>query len=133
MSASLSRAIVLQSACALLVAGGMTATNAVRAADCLTAPNSATPANSHWYYRTDRTQQRKCWFLRAESQASNRGPVAAAGATAPDKEAQPSAAAPYSFASFKAFLAQQRGAALSDHDAEELYTEFLAWNRRAKD
>jgi hypothetical protein len=34
--------------------------NTALAVDCLTAPNSSAPPNSHWYYRTDRTQQRKC-------------------------------------------------------------------------
>jgi len=40
-------------------------------------------------------------------------------------------APPYSFARFKAFLAQRAGAALSEQDAEKLYAEFLDWNRRA--
>jgi hypothetical protein len=40
--------------------------NSARAADdCLTAPNSSAPQGSHWYYRTDRTNQRKCWSYRA--------------------------------------------------------------------
>ncbi len=26
----------------------------------------------------------------------------------------------------------ERGTKMSDHDVEQLYTEFLAWNRRAK-
>src|ERR1700751_2420012 len=40
--------------------------NSARAADeCLTAPNSSAPQGSHWYYRTDRTNQRKCWYYHA--------------------------------------------------------------------
>ncbi len=51
---------------ALLVWGAGVA----RADDCLTAPNSPAPAGSHWYYHTDRAQQRNCWYLRAPSQAT---------------------------------------------------------------
>ncbi|GEM_PF-5791797 len=93
--------------------------NAARAADCLAAPNSAAPANSHWYYRTDRAQQRKCWYLRA----ANDG--------APQNMQAAHEASPNSLASFKDFMAE-RGTKMSDHDVEQLYTEFLAWNRRAK-
>jgi hypothetical protein len=31
--------------------------------DCIESPNSAPPQGSHWYYRTDRVNQRKCWYL----------------------------------------------------------------------
>ena len=45
-------------------------TNIARADDCLAAPNSRTPAGSHWYYYTDPVKQRKCWFLRAKDQST---------------------------------------------------------------
>jgi hypothetical protein len=91
------------------------------AADCLTAPNSSAPPNSHWYYRTDRVQQRKCWYLRA----ANEAPQQTDAQTVQE-------ASPNSLASFKNFLAQRGGAKMSDQDVERLYTEFLAWNRRAR-
>jgi hypothetical protein len=31
--------------------------------DCIESPNSPPPQGSHWYYRTDRVNQRKCWYL----------------------------------------------------------------------
>ena len=34
--------------------------------DCIDAPNSQPPQGSHWYFRTDRTNQRKCWYLGPE-------------------------------------------------------------------
>ena len=37
---------------------------AARADDCLLAPSSTTPKGRHWYYHTDQTTNRKCWFLR---------------------------------------------------------------------
>ena len=39
--------------------------NTARADDCLIAPNSSAPQGRHWYYYLDRTNQRKCWYLRA--------------------------------------------------------------------
>jgi hypothetical protein len=39
---------------------------AVQAAvECLATPNANTPDGKHWYYRIDRTTQRKCWYLGA--------------------------------------------------------------------
>jgi hypothetical protein len=31
--------------------------------DCIAKPNSAPPQGSHWYYRVDRTANRRCWYL----------------------------------------------------------------------
>ena len=55
---------------------------ASRAADdCITKPNAAPPQGSHWYYRTDRTTQRQCWYLKPEGEKVRVGvdqPMAAA-------------------------------------------------------
>jgi hypothetical protein len=32
---------------------------------CAAAPGADPPDGQHWYYRTDRMKQRKCWYLRA--------------------------------------------------------------------
>lgn len=74
-----------------------------RADDCLTAPNSPTPQGSHWYYRSDRATQRKCWYVRAPGQPAQQATVAAmgpakrlhstpapSGAPSPDVNAPPS-------------------------------------------
>src|SRR5262245_56716905 len=34
--------------------------------ECKTKPGSSAPSGSHWYYRIDRTDQRRCWFLGPE-------------------------------------------------------------------
>jgi hypothetical protein len=34
--------------------------------DCVAKPNFAAPQGSHWYYRVDRTANRRCWFLGPE-------------------------------------------------------------------
>lgn len=100
--------------------------------DCLSQPNSPAPPNSHWYYRTDRAQQRKCWSLRTDHQSAD-GTVHVARDAPLAKPSQPMVAAgPYSLADFKNFMAQRGGGKLSDQDVEKLYAEFLEWRRRAK-
>src|SRR6187200_1500138 len=31
--------------------------------DCLSKPNAPPPQGSHWYYRSDRASNRRCWYL----------------------------------------------------------------------
>ena len=50
--------------------------------DCLKAPNSAAPQGSHWYYRLDRANQRKCWYLRAPGQPAQQAAAPATSAAA---------------------------------------------------
>ena len=72
-------------AATLLVSGvgvGVPA-NTARAADCLAAPNSPAPQGSHWYYRLDRTNQRKCWYLRAPGQPAQQAAAQATSEAAP--------------------------------------------------
>ena len=68
----------------LLVSGidvGMPDT--ARADDCLTAPNSPAPQGTHWYYHVDRTNQRKCWYVRASSQPAQQAAAQATSEAAP--------------------------------------------------
>jgi hypothetical protein len=95
---------------------------AAPAADCLAAPNAPAPRNSHWFYRIDPTQQRKCWHLGAANQPSQQA------AETPPAERSP-AASSYSLENFKAFMAQRGNGHLSDRDVEQLYAEFLEWSR----
>jgi hypothetical protein len=46
-------------------AGLMTQASLVEAAaaECRAKPESSGPADSHWYYRIDRANQRRCWYL----------------------------------------------------------------------
>ena len=135
MSAQIPRPIgMIAFASALLAStfGVGAPTNQAFAVDCLTAPNAPVPPNSHWYYRTDRTEQRKCWYLRSDNAPSEQAAVQAV----PDPPVKPSqtvaTGGPYSLASFKHFVAQYVGAEVSDQDVEKLYAEFLQWHRRAK-
>lgn len=102
------------------------------AVDCLTSPNSPAPPNSHWYYRTDRTQERKCWHLGTNNGASEQGAVQTARET-PAKPSQSIAAnGPSAGPGFKDFVAPHGGAKLSDQDVDKLYADFLEWKRHAK-
>lgn len=38
--------------------------SSARADTCLPAPNAPTPVGSHWFYRADHANKRKCWYLR---------------------------------------------------------------------
>jgi hypothetical protein len=106
--------------------------NIAFAADCLTAPNSTAPSNSHWYYRTDRTQQRKCWYLRANTDSSEQKAVQVAREVPAESSSRTvPQGGKYSLASFKEFMTQHGGGNLSDEDVKKLYVEFLEWSRHA--
>lgn len=75
-------AAVTTSLCAVSIPSG-----AARAAEnCLSAPQGAAPAGSHWRYRTDRASQRKCWYLSQEGRKAPR--------MAQSREPQPQAETP---------------------------------------
>ena len=124
MSARIPRSIgsiAFPSALLLSIFGASLPVGSADAADCLSEPNSAAPENSHWYYRTDRTTQRKCWYLRAGGEPPQQDSLKTA-------QAAPAAKA-YSYASFKSFMAQRGNAELSDADIKSLYAQFLEWRR----
>jgi hypothetical protein len=74
----------------------------LRAEDCLTTPNAPATQGQHWYYRTDKAKQRKCWYLRplqAQQHAQSSQPTAAqpeqaATGTSASVPAAPTAARP---------------------------------------
>jgi hypothetical protein len=69
-----------------------TSASAAPAADeCLAKPKGPAPAGKHWYYQTNRSVQRKCWYLDDEGEktvaAAPRKPSASATNVKPDKAA----------------------------------------------
>lgn len=50
---------------------------------CLTAPNAPASAGSHWYYHTDPSTQRRCWYMRPRDQATEPAPRQSAAGPAP--------------------------------------------------
>ncbi len=67
----------------------------VRAEDCLAAPNGASPAGQHWYYRIDRVKQRKCWYLHAPQRVARQTRSTAAVANAEIDHPAPAAPMPF--------------------------------------
>jgi hypothetical protein len=117
---SSTRSIPFVSTFLVSILGVVALAGTARAADCLTAPDSSAPPNSHWYYRTDRTTQQKCWYLRGAPSGSQEADM---------KTAQSASAAAPSLGSFRDFMAQRGNANLSDQDVKQLYAAFLEWRR----
>jgi hypothetical protein len=53
-------------ACFSLTASCAVSAGALHAAECIAKPDNTPPQGKHWYYQTDRTTNRKCWFLGPE-------------------------------------------------------------------
>jgi hypothetical protein len=101
---------------AALLASVMAFGAPARAADdCLAEPNREPPDGSHWYYRIDHANNRKCWHL---------GEVAA-----PRASPEPPAPAPSGSTGPVVDRPQQREAlALSKVQRATLFQEFIRWN-----
>jgi hypothetical protein len=77
------------------------------AAECLGAPNRTSPEGQHWFYRTDRDNNRKCWYLRGrDAETTGSTPTAQSAPTRPDP---PTASS------------------LSEAEKTKLFQEFLRW------
>ena len=74
-------------AVSLRAAHAQAAAAAPAADDCLAKPGATAPKGSHWYYRIDRSSNRRCWYLGAEDakarQARAPKPQPASKAAAP--------------------------------------------------
>lgn len=57
------------------------------APECLSSPKSTAPAGSHWFYRTDRANKRKCWYLADASTKTVKTAAAKPSHPAPAKPA----------------------------------------------
>jgi hypothetical protein len=49
--------------------------------NCIASPNAAAPKGKHWYYRWDRVNHRKCWYLGQEGMPVRRDPSRASTAS----------------------------------------------------
>jgi hypothetical protein len=81
-------------------------------AECLVAPRGAAPQGQHWFFRTDKATQQKCWYLRARDAETT-------GATQTQGAAPPA-------------LAEPPGgpATLSSSEQQQLFQEFLRWQKQ---
>jgi hypothetical protein len=96
--------------CALLVPS--LGANAQSTGNCLSAPTSPAPQNSHWYYRTNRTTQRKCWHL---GNGDRSLPPSGVQTTRDGATSNPS---------------RSSHAKVSNKETAELYAAFLEWKDR---
>jgi hypothetical protein len=103
--------------------------------DCLSKPNAPPPQGSHWYYRSDRANNRRCWYLgpqgdKASQAASPRQRPAAKPAPQPTVEPpveaivganEPMPAAPVPWLGLPTSIAavKDKPALPSDSDADE--------------
>jgi hypothetical protein len=95
-------------AVAVILAGA-----AADAAECLAQPNRAPSDGEHWYYRTNRATDQKCWYLRARD-AETTGSTAGPPSTRADAASEP----------------PSKDSQLSVGEQRELFMEFLDWRAR---
>jgi hypothetical protein len=77
------RIILLVSMVLATAALAATSASAAPAADeCLAQPKGPPPAGKHWYYRTNRAVQRKCWYLGDEGETIVAAPPSKQSASA---------------------------------------------------
>jgi hypothetical protein len=116
MSAGRISSIVL--ICSVASCGSITLLAKIaHAGDCLVAPGPAIPG-SHWYYRTERATQKKCWHLGDAGQVSNAAASQIASQTL--ETLMTSLSEPVATA--------KNG--LSQEEVQTLYSQFLEWKRR---
>ena len=82
------------------------------AADCLSAPNQKPAEGEHWYYRTNRETNAKCWYLHGRDAATTGAKPTLQGPQA-DTDAS----------------AQSQAKPLSTSEKQELFRAFLRWNK----
>ena len=68
MRASVARlALVAVASVCLTISSAILPDSIARAASqCLAKPNAPPPQGKHWYYRSDRVEKRRCWYLAAK-------------------------------------------------------------------
>jgi hypothetical protein len=58
--------------------------------DCLGKPNALPPQGSHWYYRIDRANNRRCWYLGPQGEKTNQIAPPKQRPSTPRAKAEPS-------------------------------------------
>jgi hypothetical protein len=93
--------------------------------DCLAEPKLQAGESGHWYFHTDRTTNRKCWYLdhrgidvsHGASPAPTPGPRVAEFTTTPAEKIQEK-------------RPDQRAAILDQAGRDALFQEFMRWQDR---
>lgn len=90
----------------------MALNTSARAAECLVAPGEPAPAGQHWFFRTDRATNQKCWYLRDRA-AETTGSIAGQHNAQSGASDQPAASPP-----------------LGKSEQAALFQEFLRWRKQ---
>jgi hypothetical protein len=75
---------IIVAACAVVMFHSATTGRA--AEECLSAPKGAAPEGRHWYYRSDASTGRRCWYLAEKSKKARQTSSAPAPSRGPDVE-----------------------------------------------
>jgi hypothetical protein len=110
------------------------------APECLAEPSRDPPAGMHWYYRYDRVNDRKCWYMRTligAPEASGVEPprIVLRTPEVPRAAIHPAPAVEAPRATFRpASLpeTQRRRQPMSESDEAALYLEFLRWKEQQR-
>jgi hypothetical protein len=81
--------VTVVAAFSLLTIGACFPVDGARADTCAAAPTASAPDGQHWYYRSDRTNHRKCWYLHATVRLPHHAMAQSADASAEPAEAAP--------------------------------------------
>jgi hypothetical protein len=102
-----------------------TSSQAQTAADgCLTKPNRAPPKGSHWYYRTDRSNSRRCWYVGPIRENKIREAAAVSGTSSTVRLTGSAGASVLSSPG-----SARSDPAMSDGEKEALFQQFLEWEK----
>jgi hypothetical protein len=123
-----------------MISAALSPGTASAAPECLIEPNRDPPDGLHWYYRYDRVNDRKCWYMRtvigtveapvADPRALFRpGPEVPRAATRPTPAAEPPRAG---FRPASLPEVQRRRQPMSESDEAALYLEFLRWKEQQR-
>jgi hypothetical protein len=109
--------------CSWMIGAGLgVGVHAAAAADCLAEPNRDATEGLHWYYRIDRENDRKCWYLRTLMPRPPEPPAAELQRAPTRPVARPPART----------AAQRDKPSLSESDEAGLFLEFLRWKEQQK-
>ena len=111
------RSLTASAMCALVLALAFAPGRGLAApeSECLATPNRAADDGRHWYFRTDRATNQKCWYLR-ERDATTTGSVAGSAQAQPEVAPAPAPAAP-----------ELEASPSNGRTEKALFRDFLRW------
>jgi hypothetical protein len=91
--------------------------------DCVAEPKLQAAESGHWYFHTDRTTNRKCWYL-------DRRRIDVSQGASPAPPPQPTVAELTATEKIQAKRPDQRAPLLDQAGRDALFQEFMRWQDR---